>query len=155
MDLVVGNNTYFGLDEANEIIENIFIDTSDEYTTWNSLSDNNKKVLIAQQTRLFESLPWLGRKYETEQKLTFPILKDGVKVELSDTGKEAIMRSLIDGYRYSNSGSAKYISEGIKSISIEGSSMSFNTENIGISKDSNLIILKKYIREVMGNYMLI
>lgn len=161
MDLVVGKNTYFGLDEANEIVENMYLDTAEELTVWQSLSDRNKKILIVQQTRLFDNLIWLGRKYDIKQELMFPRLKDGVKVELKDAGKEVILKSLIENYIYNtnnsndSTSSLKYVANGIKSISIEGSSMSFDSDKSSVYQSTNLIILKKNVKEVLSNYVIV
>lgn len=128
LGLIKGVNSYLDITEADNIIESELFDNSEEYSYWNNLSTRNKETLIRRSTKLVDKSLFRGRKVEADNPLSFPRIIDGVEVECPYDIKVAI---LLNGLRNAvNNGKDEIVLQqlGVKSYSIEGSSISFNNK---------------------------
>ena len=153
MELVVNENSYFDLTEANELVSGRLLSISDEGKFWNSLSDKDKSVLIINGTELFEKLHFIGSKLDTNQKLQFPRLYKGDTVNISDSVKFGILLNLIIKYKSQDSDKGKLLKSGVKKYSVEGASIEFQSDTSMIDTVLNNGIYKSVFDEYFINYV--
>lgn len=72
MSLTVGVDSYVTLDEANLIINNNYLSSSDILIKWGGLSDSDKEVMLRTSCRDINNLKFDGRRAVVGQKLEFP-----------------------------------------------------------------------------------
>lgn len=74
MELVVGTNSYMTVAEADELIHSRFMDTHPYRETWDSLENDNKKILIISSTEMYDNpnVLYKGYKLVNTQPLEFP-----------------------------------------------------------------------------------
>jgi hypothetical protein len=132
MELTIGVNSYMDLDEANNIIENELLDSDSEYTMWQSLSDDNKKKLIAKGTRIVDQLPFLGYKYNLNDKngLHWPRLVNDEKIECPLEIKLGLLKQVLRDYSNSGKQETKLLELGVKSYSIKGASITMGDKQV-------------------------
>ena len=152
MMLTVGTNSYMSLEEANTIVENELLDTSNEYTVWNSLSENNKTKLIIKGTRIIDSIPFRGVKYNISKvgELQWPRLINNELIECPPEVKIAIIRQILRDYTNSSKQETQLQEMGVKSYSINKASISFGDKNStkldnGIYNDIYFELLRKWV----------
>ena len=152
MMLTVGTNSYMSLEEANTIVENELLDTSNEYTVWNSLSENNKTKLIIKGTRIIDSIPFRGVKYNISKvgELQWPRLINNELIECPPEVKIAIIRQVLRDYTNSSKQETQLQEMGVKSYSINKASISFGDKNStkldnGIYNDIYFELLRKWV----------
>lgn len=73
-ELILGENSFVSLDEANEIVNNNYTSFDSEYKFWTELNDSDKQVLLMQGTNLLNSdrFIWIGQRVKIDQPLVFP-----------------------------------------------------------------------------------
>lgn len=72
MALVVGEDTFISVEDADVYVAETYTDTNAYRTNWEQLSVENKEALLRRSTRALNKLKYQGRvKYKT-QKLAFP-----------------------------------------------------------------------------------
>lgn len=152
MMLTVGVNSYMSLEEANTIIENELLDSDEEYTLWNSLSDKNKEKLIVRGTRTVDVIPFKGVKYNISKvgELQWPRLINNELIECPDEVKIALIRQVLRDYKNSSKQETKLQEMGVKSYSINKASISFGDKNStkldnGIYNDIYFELLRKWV----------
>lgn len=152
MELTVGTNSYMSLEEANTIVENELLDTSNEYKNWNSLNENNKTKLIIKGTRIIDSIPFRGVKYNLSKvgELQWPRLVNNELVECPPEIKVALIRQVLRDYTNSSRQEMQLQEMGVKSYSINKASISFGDKNStkldnGIYNDIYFELLKKWV----------
>lgn len=152
MELTVGTNSYMSLEEANTIVENELLDTSNEYKNWNSLNENNKTKLIIKGTRIIDSIPFRGVKYNLSKvgELQWPRLINNELVECPPEIKVALIRQVLRDYTNSSRQEMQLQEMGVKSYSINKASISFGDKNStkldnGIYNDIYFELLKKWV----------
>lgn len=152
MELTVGTNSYMSLEEANTIVENELLDTSNEYKNWNSLNENNKTKLIIKGTRIIDSIPFRGVKYNLSKvgELQWPRLINNELVECPPEVKVALIRQVLRDYTNSSRQEMQLQEMGVKSYSINKASISFGDKNStkldnGIYNDIYFELLKKWV----------
>lgn len=152
MELTVGTNSYMSLEEANTIVENELLDTSNEYKNWNSLNENNKTKLIIKGTRIIDSIPFRGVKYNLSKvgELQWPRLINNELVECPPEVKVALIRQILRDYTNSSRQEMQLQEMGVKSYSINKASISFGDKNStkldnGIYNDIYFELLKKWV----------
>lgn len=93
MELIVGTNCYFDVQQANKIIEDNLMSMSTERKFWESLSDSDKTNLIYSNTQLCDNNAMLykGVKQDTKQSMQFPRVINGDVVECPDSIKLGIL----------------------------------------------------------------
>lgn len=136
MSFVVNKDTYFDTDEANNIVNDLYIEDDEEYVYWDSLSTEDKEKLIRRATNLIEKCTFLGYKKVNTQVLQYPRLIDGVEKECPLVVKQAIIEQAIKSNLYKGKEEIKLQSLGVKSYSVEGASISF-IENASTTRLSN------------------
>lgn len=152
MELTVGTNSYMSLEEANTIVENELLDTSNEYKNWNSLNENNKTKLIIKGTRIIDSIPFRGVKYNLSKvgELQWPRLINNELIECPPEVKVALIRQVLREYTNSSRQEMQLQEMGVKSYSINKASISFGDKNStkldnGIYNDIYFELLKKWV----------
>lgn len=152
MELTVGTNSYMSLEEANTIVENELLDTSNEYKNWNSLNENNKTKLIIKGTHIIDSIPFRGVKYNLSKvgELQWPRLINNELVECPPEVKVALIRQVLRDYTNSSRQEMQLQEMGVKSYSINKASISFGDKNStkldnGIYNDIYFELLKKWV----------
>ena len=152
MMLTVGVNSYMSLEEADAIIENELLDSDEEYTLWNSLSDKNKEKLIARGTRTVDVIPFRGVKYNINKvgELQWPRLINNELIECPPEVKVALIRQVLRDYKNSSKQETKLQEMGVKSYSINKASISFGDKNStkldnGIYNDIYFELLRKWV----------
>lgn len=68
MDLI----GYVTLDEADQYVSEHFLSTDDVRTGWESLSADDKRVLLTRSFQVLELLPYAGKKTDPHQTTAFP-----------------------------------------------------------------------------------
>lgn len=152
MELTVGTNSYMSLEEANTIVENELLDTSNEYKNWNSLNENNKIKLIIKGTHIIDSIPFRGVKYNISKvcELQWPRLINNELVECPHEVKVALIRQVLRDYTNSSKQETQLQEMGVKSYSINKASISFSDKNStkldnGIYNDIYFELLRKWV----------
>ena len=137
MKLVVGENSYMTVDEANEIVEDNFFEDDTEYVTWKGLSENDKTKVIYNGTKLIETLPFIGVQYPGYQNMKWPRLISLRYVECPYDVKVAILNQGLKDKENYNKQETKLQELGVKTYSIKGASISFGDSLSGGQKLSN------------------
>lgn len=72
MSLNVGVDSYVTLEEAEKIINDNYLSSSDILIKWNTLDDSDKEVMLRTSCRDINNLKFDGRRLKTGQILEFP-----------------------------------------------------------------------------------
>ena len=118
MGLVVGQNSYMTVADADEIVTSNFISTSTERKLWNSLDENDKAVIIVSTTTKYDTdaMIYKGNKLSREQKLQFPRNIHNRVVECPDTIKIGLILQALNDLRADSSEEADLKLQGVKSF---------------------------------------
>lgn len=133
MELLVGENSYVSLEEAENIVKKLYISSDKEREYWDKLSDEDKTVLIYRANMKLNnpSMLWLGHKYNRKQKMEFPRVTTYRYIEFDNRLKEGLIRLAIEGWIAEHSEEQQMISKGITSFS-DGGGMSVHFDNSNI-----------------------
>lgn len=125
--MVVYEDTYMTLQEANEIVEKEYTSFDKEKTVWDSLSDNDKSVIIMRTTKNIDndSFLYIGRKAEPSQKMEFPRIYHGRYLDVPDDIKRGIILLATSELDKKMSDEGKLIEKGVKSYKIKDASVEF------------------------------
>lgn len=145
MDLIVGQNCYTDITDANDLI-NTFLESNDPIRIyWGTLSDNDKKAIILKTTLLFDNDDMCYKKFKLDvnQPMQFPRI-DVYKRQI-DTPLEIKLGLLIQGTKTSITNKYNEYQEmkaqGIRSYKIKDASVEFfesvDLNDIDTSKSSN------------------
>lgn len=155
-ELVVGENSYISLDEANSLVENNYTSFSDEYKFWSSLSDNDKTVLVLNGTNLIsdDTFLWKGVRADSEQNLVFPRkLENGDIIGFSDEMKigliELVMR--MNAMNFNKFG--QLLMHGISSFS-DGAGMSIKFVDNIVNKISGKNSVDRIPVDIFNKYFI-
>lgn len=149
MALVVGTDAYFGVTEANDIVDNEFMSQSEEAVYWNSLTnDKDKEVLIKRATTLLDNLVYLGYKIDTDKKLNWPRNIGGKQVEFPYELKIAVLLQGINSNKDVNKDESKLQSLGVKKYSTAEASIEFTS-----GADNNLMMYGGIYKDVYDTYI--
>ncbi len=145
----VGKNTYFTVEEADEIMNEEFMSTDEEAIYWNSLTnDKDKEVLIKKATALMEKLMYVGIKYSTSNKMKWPRKIDCKLVEFPYELKIAVLAQGISMYKDLGSEANKLQTQGVKKYTTAEASIEF------IGSNENKTIMKNNIyKDVYDTYI--
>lgn len=136
--LVVGVNSFISLEEANNIIGDNYISTSDTAVWWSGLSDTDKAVCLISTTNIINSEQWfwIGKRVDENQSLVFPRLdvKNNKEYDINDTFKLGIIKLMINNNETSIDEYAKLISAGVTSYKIKDCSVSFDVGTLANKK---------------------
>lgn len=122
MNLVVGENSYMTLDEANNIISSSLLSTSMEHQFWDGLSDDDKCVLIINYTEVVDKQEFMykGKKVNNSQKMEWPRVICGNNTDAPLSIKKGLLLNLLRDNTIENTDEGKLISMGVKSFADGG-----------------------------------
>ncbi|MBQ4030683.1 MAG: hypothetical protein II625_02900 [Bacilli bacterium] len=166
VELVVGQNCYFDVAEANQMISDNFLPSEVEYIEWNKLTNEQKTVIIYRNTQFIENynMFWRGCKIYNIQSMQFPRNIDGTTVECPDIVKLGILmngvNSLVKVTDTNNTEYGSLIDAGIEKFADgSGASVTFKSDANRTSKYSTLPgyenIYKSVFRTYFSKYSLI
>lgn len=157
--LVVGENCYFDVAEANQMIEDNFLSTEVEYTTWNSLSDDEKTIIIYRNTQFIENytMLWKGCKIYNSNPMQWPRNIDSQSVEIPEIVKLGILlngiKQKIESTDTSNLKEYnEMINNGIKEYKIKDASVTFKDDAVANNQYSKMPGLDKIYKDIFDNY---
>ena len=147
MALVIGENSYLTLVEAQSIVEDELYSDSPEYELWSGLDEKEKEIICRKGTMAINSLEFKGTRQVWQYKLKFPRIINGIEVLPQEVKIAAVMNGLIDKL-VSSSEQYKLARNGVKSIAVGPDSVSLDTERLkGIKVyDEAKIYINSYIR---------
>ena len=145
----VGKNTYFTVEEADEIMNEEFMSTDEESVYWNSLTnDKDKEVLIKKATALMEKLMYVGIKDNTSNEMKWPRKIDCKLIEFPYELKIAVLAQGISMYKDLGSEANKLQTQGVKKYTTAEASIEF------IGSNENKTIMKNNIyKDVYDTYI--
>ena len=151
MALVIGENSYLTLEEAQDIAETELYPDSPEFELWGSLDDKGKELICKKGTMAINSLEFIGTRQVWKYKLKFPRIINGVEVLPREVKIAALINGLIDKL-ISSSEQYRLARNGVKSITVGPDSVNLDIERLkGIKVyDEALIYIKSYIRTSVG-----
>lgn len=149
MALVIGENSFVTLEEAQSIVEDELYSDSSEYTLWESLSDSDKEKICKKGTMAINSLEFIGQRYVWKTKLKFPRVIDGIETIPQEIKVAAVVNGLMDKVACSGE-QYNLIKNGIKSMSVGPNSVSldaskFNGVNGARVYDDAKVLVRKYL----------
>lgn len=111
--------SYSSVQEANDYVAQHYVSSDATRTTWESLQDEDKQVLLNKAFSIIENLPLRGRKTEIDQPCAFPRCPDkevpdvvkNAECELALAFSDSDLNSSIKDYR-------RMIDYGISSYSV-------------------------------------
>lgn len=153
MELVVGVNSYFSLDEAEDLVKRLFLSTDKIRTMWDSLTTEDKSILINKATLELDkdNMGYLGKKVSSDQVMQFPRLRNNRLWECPYELKLAIIELAFADVETLICKEAELLGKGVKSFAdggggkIEFSDKFVNSDMYTIRKTR---ILKKHLNSI-------
>lgn len=140
--IAVGMNAYMDITEADTLIEEHFFSDDDEYKVWNSLSINDKEKIIVKGTKLIDSIPFKGVKFNRHvDRLEWPRIIKFEKLECPKDVKIALLRQMLKSYSDKNKQETKLQSLGVKSYSIKNASITFKDNDTALDNGIYIDVL--------------
>lgn len=144
MSLQINEDSYITVAEANEYVQNYFLENDPLRISWQSSSDNDKEIYLRKSCLLIDSLPFRGGKLNKNQTLAFP-RRDGnmSKIKLAQAIQAANLTDIVQ--QEENNTRIQLQRAGVKSYSIGNLSETFGSVGkVSVSYDV-LEILKDYL----------
>jgi hypothetical protein len=118
MSIVVGQNSYMTVADADLIVSSRFISISKERKLWDSLSEEDKDILIVYTTEKYDNntMMYKGVKKDTEQALQFPRIINNKEVECPEAIKAGLIVQCIKDLIADSSEEESLKNMGIKSF---------------------------------------
>jgi hypothetical protein len=129
MNLIVGENTYMTVEDANQLLSDFLVSSDPMKKYWDALSNDDKSVLIYSNTQKFDNDDMMYRwfKLDAEQPLQFPRIDINKKViEVPNKIKLGLLINGIQTAMYSKD--TDYTSlrdQGIRQYKIKDASVEF------------------------------
>lgn len=140
-------NSYLSLEDANNIVSDIYLSNAPEVSYWNTLSNDDKQRLIVISTNKINKLPFIGTKVPGSS-LSWPrFILNSVR-ECPDDVKCAVIKYGISSQMGANTKETKLKSMGVKTYSIKHASISFKDSSdstFGISNSIYEEYLMKWV----------
>ena len=160
--LLVGENSFISLEEANSIIADNYMSTSNEATWWSGLSDSDKSVVIISATNKLnnEQCRWIGQRVNDNQSLSFPRInkRNGAVYDIDSIFKLGIVELAINDNKPSFSNFDMLTKSGVTSFS-DGGGMSVKfSDNIvsrNTGENNNLRIPNELFKTYFMKYSLL
>ena len=176
ISIVVNENSYISIADADTYMTNNYISTSTEYTTWNALTDANKEIYLKRATKRIDRQIIRGAKALDTQTLEFPralltcsrydppitgvnvnrgrgyIVESEVQQRVLDANvEEALSNSLVDAGTGSNGGErATLQAQGVKSFKLGDLSETYGS---GLSSTYNsTVLMSQEAKELLKFY---
>lgn len=148
MMLTVGVNSYMNLEEADIIIEDELLDSDEEYTTWNSLSNDSKAKLILRGTRLVDTLPWRGIKYNLSVvgSLQWPRIINNQLIDCPYDIKVGLLLQVIIDYINKGKKETQLMELGVTNYKIKDASITFDSSKVNKLNNINTDIFNTYFK---------
>lgn len=148
MMLTVGVNSYMSLEEADVIIENELLDSDEEYTTWNCLSNDSKEKLIVKGTRLVDTLPWRGIKYNLSVvgSLQWPRIINNQLIDCPYDIKVGLLLQVIIDYINKGKKETQLMELGVTNYKIKDASITFDSSKVNKLNNINTDIFNTYFK---------
>lgn len=156
MDIIVNENSYMTLEEANEIIASSYLSTSKEREYWNSLSDDDKSILLINATEAVDrkTFCYIGVLRDSNQSMQWPRVIHGKETDVPWSIKKGLLLQMMNNQMDESTSEYKLKEMGVKSFAdggggkIEFANSSDSVSNmsknkLGISKN----IWSKYFKE--------
>lgn len=159
MELVVGKNTYFDVDEADEIISSRFRKNSIERKTWDDLGDE-KSIVILYTTEKYDNSNMLykGSKKDSKQNLQFPRIINNEEVNCPESIKVGLILQCLRDLIAENSEEEQLLKKGVTKYKIKEAEIDLNNtlykekkNLLGIDKDIWSRYFEKYSN--LGKYI--
>lgn len=147
MGLVVGQNSYVTVTEADEIITSRFMSISNERKLWNSLSEEDKGILIVTTTEKYDnnSMLYKGIKKDVKQALQFPRIINSKLVDCPETIKAGLIMQCIKDLIADSSEEESLKNIGVKSFADgSGARIEFSDKATSNSLNIDNKIWKQY-----------
>lgn len=140
-------HSYLTVEQADVIVKQLYVSNDTSRIFWESLSPDDKAVLLNDATKLIDNKRclWKGRKYDVNQEHQFPrMIYRGIPtkctiVEIDDTFLQGVVELAIASWQYKNSEEFRLMQSGVSSYKVKDASISFSgaTKNnvLGIPKD--------------------
>lgn len=138
MELIVGQNSYMTVAEADEIIASRFRSTSKERQLWNNLGDD-KAVVIISTTEKYDNdnMLYKYRKAEVNQPLQFPrMMNNGSIIECPEIIKVGLLIQAILDIEEDDSEEKQLVKNGITKYKIKDAEVDFKDTAFNIDKNS-------------------
>lgn len=118
MSIVVGQNSYMTVAEADLIVSSRFMSISKERKLWDSLSEEDKDILIVSTTEKYDNntMMYKGVKKDTEQALQFPRVINNKEVECPEAIKAGLIMQCIKDLIADSSEEESLKNMGVKSF---------------------------------------
>ena len=153
-ELILGENSFVSLNEANEIVNSNYTSFDSEYKFWTELNDSDKQVLLMQGTNLLNSdrFIWIGQRVKIDQPLVFPRkLRSGRIVEFGLDMKIGLVELVIKRQIAKSSDLDILKLSGVTSFS-DGGGMSVRFDNTSDSKNGGDFIGSDIPLSVFNTY---
>lgn len=72
MALTIGVDTYIDVAGADSYVQSHYLSTSPERVAWEALEEGDKEVLLRNSASAIDALPFVGRKADPKQQMSFP-----------------------------------------------------------------------------------
>jgi hypothetical protein len=147
MGLVVGQNSYVTVAEADEIIASRFMSISNERKLWNSLSEEDKSILIVTTTEKYDnnSMLYKGIKKDVKQVLQFPRIINSKLVDCPEVIKVGLIMQCIKDLIADSSEEESLKNIGVKSFADgSGARIEFSDKATSNSLNIDNKIWKQY-----------
>lgn len=152
MMLTVGENSYMSLEEADIIIEDELLESDEEYTAWNSLSNDSKAKLILRGTRLVDTLPWRGIKYNLSVvgSLQWPRIINNQLIDCPYDIKVGLLLQVIIDYINKGKKETQLMELGVTNYKIKDASITFDSSKVNKLNNINTDIFNTYFKNWIG-----
>lgn len=93
MSLIIGENCYTDIEQADDLIHKYFLSSSNIRKIWDELNNNDKEIVILSATINYDkdSMLYIGRKKYSDKTLQFPRYIHGKTVECPERIKLGIL----------------------------------------------------------------
>ena len=138
MELIVGQNSYMTVAEADEIVTSRFRSTSKERQLWNNIGDD-KAVVIMSATDKYDNdnILYKYKKADANQNLQFPRIDDnGNIIECPETIKVGLLIQAILDIEEDDSEEKQLVKNGITKYKIKDAEVDFKDNAFNIDKNS-------------------
>jgi len=129
MELIVGENTYMTLAEAETLMIDEFTSDSPELAEWKLLSESDKKIAIRRGTSIVDKLIFLGRKVNPDSDLNFPRYIHGNEYEAPKAIKIAILTQSLRDLYMNKKQEMQLQAMGVKEYSVAGAGIKFDSKS--------------------------
>ena len=139
MELVIGQNSYMTVAEADGIIASRFRSTSKERQIWDNLNEKDKTVIIISTTEKYDNdnMLYKYKKAEINQHLQFPrMIDNGSIIECPETIKVGLLIQAILDIEEDNSEEKQLVKNGITKYKIKDAEVDFKDTAFNIDKNS-------------------